>query len=95
MWSENLVVRGNYLYSPKAVAALWGCNAKYDPPIFKSNHLYFDSVEQHENWQDNNVVAIWESDGSGEFKWYWPDDKASEQFLNGYLGSGNVIHVGS
>ena len=95
MWSENLVVRGNYLYSPKTWALLIGCNAKYDPPTVSGNHLYFDAVVHHANWRDDHVAALWESDGSGEFKWYWPDDKASEQFLNGYLGSGNVIHIGS
>lgn len=101
LYSENLVIRHNVIYSEYARSLLYGGNVGYAPPRFENNRLYLPFGENENGHRV--VIALWANDemqtDGNDFLWIhtdhiWPSNvwmESGEQFLNEYLGSGNTV----
>lgn len=94
MYGENMVIRNNVMYSAEARSILYGGNIGFNPPLFENNRIFVPRRTMVTDREDNVMVALWANpEGNPEFgtdflRLY---DHNSEQFLNNYLGSCNMI----
>lgn len=94
---ENMVIRNNVMASFNSRALIYGACDGYDPPIIENNRLFvppfYALVDDPE---DNVAVILWTNEtgipeeGTG---WLWLYAHNCDDFLNGYLGSGNTVQT--
>ena len=95
---DNVVFRNNIIYSAHTRSHIYGSSEGYDtPPVFENNRLFIRPLMACLQLDENSAVALWTSDVDKEIEAY--DDfvryfySNHEEFLNGYLGSGNTVEL--
>jgi len=94
---ENILIHNNTLYSPTSGAMISGGCIGFEPPQLKNNRIFMPPLLSPKNPCQYDVAVIsWANEHATPERhdeWLIYYDFDCEEFLNGFLGSGNTVHI--